>query len=83
MLLTETGYRAVHGNYEWGSLSLYPSLFGLSIALLFRMIQGTDWRDRRSRAKTIVGLVLLLGHLIIGVYCLHRPGTVGYEWYWF
>ena len=83
MFLTETGYRASHGNYDWGALALYPSLFGISIALLFRMLKDTDRRDRRSCVKAVVGLVLLLGHLIVGVYCLHRPGTVGYEWYWF
>ena len=83
MFLTETGYRASHGNYDWGCLSLYPSLFGLAIALLFLMLKGTDWRRRPDRIKAIVGLVLLLGHLLVGVYCLHRPGTAGYEWYWF
>ena len=83
LFLTETGWRAAHGNYDWGALALYPSLFSIAIALLFRMLKGSDWKDRRDRIKAIVGLVLLLGHLIIGVYCLHRPGTVGYEWYWF
>ena len=83
LFLTETGWRAAHGNYDWGALALYPSLFSIAIALLFRMLKGSDWKERGDRIKAIVGLVLLLGHLIIGVYCLHRPGTVGYEWYWF
>ncbi len=83
VFLTETGYRATDGNYEWGCLSLYPSLFGLSIGLLFLQLKGTDWKARSDRIKAIAGLVLLVGHLLIGVYCLHRPGTVGYEWYWF
>ena len=83
LFLTETGWRAAHGNYDWGALALYPSLFSIAIALLFRMLKDSDWKERGDRIKAIVGLVLLLGHLIIGVYCLHRPGTVGYEWYWF
>ena len=39
--------------------------------------------DRRARVKAAVGLVLLLGHLIVGVYCLSRPGNAGYDWFYF
>ena len=31
----------------------------------------------------LVGLVLLLGHLIVGVYCLHQPGNAGFDWFYF
>lgn len=83
-ILTETGFRANDGNFDWGSLSLYPSLFAMSIALLLRMIQTGDMKKRKDRIKLIVGLVLLLGHLIVGVYCLHQPGNSGgYDWFYF
>jgi len=82
-ILTETGFRANDGNFEWGSLSLYPSLFALSIALLFRMIQQGGMKTRKERIKIIIGLVLLLGHLVVGVYCLHQPGNAGYDWFYF
>ncbi len=82
LLLTETGYRANDGNFYWGSLSLYPVLFALGIALLFRMLPGL--RERGApRCRALVGLVLLLGHLVIGVYCLHVPGHAGYDWFYF
>ena len=82
LLLAETGFRANDGNFEWGSLSLYPTLFALAIALLFRMAPAAR-EDRRDLLRFAVGAVLLLGHLVIGVYCLHRPGNVGYYWIWF
>ena len=82
-VLTETGFRANDGNFDWGSLSLYPSLFALSIALLFRMIQQGGMKTRKERIKIIIGLVLLLGHLVVGVYCLHQPGNAGYDWFYF
>ena len=82
-LLTETGFRANDGNFDWGALSLYPCLFALSIALLFRMIRTADRSNKRDLAKIIVGLVLLLGHLVVGVYCLHQPGNAGFDWFYF
>lgn len=83
VLLTETGFRANDGNFDWGCLSLYTAVFSLSIGLLFRMGQGTDWKNRRERVRFLLGLVLLLGHLVIGVYCLSRPGRAGYDWFYF
>ena len=83
MILTETGFRANDGNFEWGSLALYPTVFAISIALLFRMIQQADWKNRRDVIKAAVGIVLLLGHLIVGVYCLQQPGNTGYHWFYF
>ena len=82
VLLTETGYRATHGNFLWGSFTLYPSLFALAIALLWRMLPGL--REKGApRLRAIVGVVLLLGHLVTGVYCLHMPGNAGYDWFYF
>lgn len=83
MILTETGFRANDGNFEWGSLSLYPTLFATSIALLFRMIQDADRSKKADVIKVAIGLVLLLGHLVIGVYCLHQPCNAGYHWFYF
>lgn len=82
-LITESGYRANDGNLDWGSLSMYPAFFALAIALLFRMIQTADMKKRQDRLKLIVGLILLLGHLVVGVYCLSRPGNAGYDWFYF
>ena len=82
-LLTETGFRANDGNFDWAALALYPCLFAISIALLFRMIQTGDRSNKRDLAKIIVGLVLLLGHLVVGVYCLHQPGNAGFDWFYF
>ena len=47
------------------------------------MGQQTDKGDRRQRLRFFIGLALLLGHLIIGVYCLSRPGHAGYDWFYF
>ena len=83
LIFTETGFRANDGNLDWGSLALYPTLFASSIALLFRMIQDADKSKKYDMVKLIIGLVLLLGHLIIGVYCLHQPGNAGFDWFYF
>ncbi len=78
--LTETGFRANDGNFEWGALTLYTTVFGLAIALLLRLLEK---KDRAARRKSVPGLVLLLGHLAVGVYCLWRPGHAGYDWFYF
>lgn len=83
LTLTETGFRANDGNFEWGSLTLYPTVFALAVALLWRLIRRTDWRKRGDAAKAAVGIVLLLGHLAVGAYCLWRPGHAGYDWFYF
>ena len=82
LLLTETGFRGNDGNFDWGYISLYPAVFALAIGLLFRMLPAAK-TDRRARVRAAVGLVLLLGHLIVGVYCLSRPGNAGYDWFYF
>lgn len=83
LTLTETGFRANDGNFEWGSLALYPTVFALAIALLMRLLQRTDRKKRSDAVKAAVGLVLLLGHLAVGLYCLWRPGHAGYDWFYF
>ena len=83
LTLTETGFRANDGNFEWGSLALYPTVFALAIALLMRLLQRTDRKKRPDAVKAAVGLVLLLGHLAVGLYCLWRPGHAGYDWFYF
>ena len=82
-ILTETGFRANDGNFDWGCLAMYPTLFALSIALLWNMIKGADMKKRGDAIKVAIGLILLLGHLIVGVYCLHMPGNAGYDWFYF
>lgn len=70
-VLVETGYRANHGNFDWGGLALYPAVFGLGIALLFRLFQQLR-RDRPGTIiKPLLGLVLLLGHLATGLYFMY------------
>ncbi len=83
VFLTETGFRANDGNMDWGALSLYTAVFSLAIGLLLRMGQETDRGDRRQRLRLLVGIILLLGHLTVGVYCLRRPGHAGYDWFYF
>ena len=83
LVLTETGFRANDGNFEWGSLALYPTVFGTAITLLFLQLRATDWKKRPDRIKALVGLTLLLGHLVVGVCCLSRPGNAGYDWFYF
>lgn len=83
LVLTETGFRANDGNFEWGSLALYTTVFGVAIALLARLLLTADMKKRPERVRAAVGLVLLLGHLAVGVYCLCRPGRAGYEWFYF
>ena len=84
LALIETGFRANDGNFEWGSLALVPTVFGAAIALLLRMIGTADKKKRPELIRAAVGIVLLLGHLVIGVCCLSRPGRVGgYDWFYF
>lgn len=80
MCLAETGYRANDGNFEWGSLTLCPTVFALGIALLLRLLEQ---KTPPARRKAAVGIVLLLGHLAVGIYCLCRPDHAGYDWIWF
>ena len=83
LTLTETGFRANDGNFDWGSLTLYPTVFALAIMLLIRFIQRTDWKQRDTAVKAVIGIVLLLGHLAVGLYCFWRPGHAGYDWFYF
>ena len=84
LTLIETGFRANDGNFEWGGLALYPTVFGAAIALLLRMIQTSGRKKRPELIRAVIGVVLLLGHLVIGVYCLSRPGRFGgYDWFYF
>ena len=69
--IVETGYRATDGNLDWGSLAIYPSMFAIGIALLFRMLQNTDKSKPGDIAKAAVGIIMLLGHLAVGVYFYH------------
>ena len=69
-VLVETGYRANHGNFDWGGLALYPAVFALSIGLLLRMIQETKWSKPLEVFKCLLGLGILLGHLMTGFYFL-------------
>ena len=76
-VLVETGYRANHGNFDWGGLALYPSLFALSIGLLIRMLQEVKLKKPLDIFKCLVGLGLLLGHLMVGLYFLWFFGNGG------
>lgn len=83
LTLTETGFRVNDGNFEWGSLALYPAVFAIAIALVIRLMQSTDRKERGNTVKAIIGIVLLAGHLAVGLYCLWRPGHAGYDWFYF
>ena len=83
LTLAETGFRANDGNFEWGSLALCPTVFAVAITLLFRRLAGTDWKKRPDWIRAVIGILLLLGHLAVGVYCLCRPGHAGYDWFYF
>lgn len=76
-VLVETGYRANHGNFDWGGLALYPSVFALAIGLLIRMLQEMKLRKPMDVFKCLVGLGLLLGHLMVGLYFLWFFGSGG------
>ena len=76
-VLVETGYRANHGNFDWGGLALYPAVFALSIGLLIRMLQEMKLRKPLDVFKCLVGLGLLLGHLMVGLYFLWFFGSGG------
>ena len=76
-VLVETGYRANHGNFDWGGLALYPSVFALSIGLLIRMLQEMKLIKPLDVFKCLVGLGLLLGHLMVGLYFLWFFGSGG------
>ena len=76
-ILVETGYRANHGNFDWGGLALYPAVFALSIGLLIRMLQEVKLRKPLDVFKCLVGLGLLIGHLMVGLYFLWFFGSGG------
>lgn len=79
-LFTETGYRATHGNFDWGGLALYPVVFALAIALLFRMMQSARRHSAGDGAKCVLGAGLLLGHLAVGIYFLYAF-QAGYSYF--
>ncbi len=83
VILTETGYRANDGNFEWGSLSLYTTVFAVAVSLLVRMLKRTAWKQRSDRIRALIGILLLIGHLVTGIYCLSVPGNAGYDWFYF
>ena len=76
-ILVETGYRANHGNFAWGGLALYPSVFALAIGLLLRMMQEAKLQKPLDVFKCLVGMGLLLGHLMVGLYFLWFFGSGG------
>lgn len=76
-VLVETGYRANHGNFDWGGLALYPAVFALAIGLLIRMLQEMKLRKPMDVFKCLVGLGLLMGHLMVGLYFLWFFGSGG------
>lgn len=76
-VLVETGYRANHGNFDWGGLALYPAVFALAIGLLIRMLQEMKLRKPLDIFKCLVGLGLLMGHLMVGLYFLWFFGSGG------
>ena len=76
-VLVETGYRANHGNFDWGGLALYPAVFALSIGLLIRMLQELKLKKPLDVFKCLVGLGLLLGHVMVGLYFLWFFGSGG------
>ena len=82
-MLVESAFAAMIETVEWGSLAMYPVLFSVSIGLLFTMLRRTEWKKPGSAAKAAAGIVLLLGHLVVGVYCLYRARTGGYYWFYF
>lgn len=69
-VLVETGYRANHGNFDWGGLALYPSVFALSIGLLLCMLCEMRLKKPLDVCKCLLGLGILLGHLLVGLYFL-------------
>lgn len=75
--LVETGFRASHGNFDWGGLAMYPTVFAIAIGLLLRMMQDTDWKKRGDRARCIIGLILLAGHLAVGIFHIFYFGAGG------
>lgn len=66
--LTETGFRANDGNFEWGGLAIYPTVFALAIGLLFRMIQTANRHNAKDVIKCLIGVGILVGHLLVGIY---------------
>ena len=76
-VLVETGYRANHGNFDWGGLALYPAVFALAIGLLLRMLQEAKLKKPLDVFKCLVGLGLLMGHLMVGLYFLWFFGSGG------
>lgn len=77
-LLVETGYRSSHGNFDWGGLAMYPTVFAIAIGLLLRMMQDADWKKRGDRIRCVTGLVMLAGHLAVGIYYIFYFGAGGY-----
>lgn len=81
-LLVETGFRAAHGNFIWGALAMYPTVFAIAIGLLLRMMQDADWNKKGDRVRCVIGLVLLTGHLLVGIFHIFYFGAGG-SYYFF
>ena len=83
--LVETGSRSEHGNMEWGALSLYSSIFSISLVILIRKLAKTLFGSEKNANYIYisVSIILLIGHLVSGTYCLAQPGQTGYFWWGF
>lgn len=68
----ETGPRAMHGNFGWGSLVTAYLLYGVVLARLGKDI--LDWRRGKTGRMVycMVGIMLALGHLMSGILYFAR-----------
>lgn len=74
-MLDEAGARAGHGNFTWG---IYNAAYILFIYAIGYFMEHFDYKNKKI--ETVVGCVLLVGHLISGViyFVLLLQGGLSY-----
>lgn len=86
VFMDETGGRAGAGNFYWGAYSLYTIFFALTIAMTFRIFHRlicNNEQEKHLGLQAIIALILLLGHLLAGAFCLVYPMFSPDSWYIF
>ena len=61
--LIEDGTRRYHGNFAWGTVILYQSVFLVSIASLFNF----DTSSKRNKRIYAIGVTTLYLHIVFGI----------------
>ena len=76
ILLAEKGDRCYHGNFGWGANLAVGFLFLFSTLNFLEYINSKDRESMKSKFIAVIGLMLLSGHFIWGVWYFFKLLTV-------